>query len=92
MSRDYQARSPMCARIAWDDPELSAPDAPDGALSRAMAYAGAPRDVWNLNRLEEWHQVLGAVRFSSDWNAPHAAGKLRPGVQLSAIRAFLHKQ
>jgi hypothetical protein len=57
-----------------------------------MAYAGAPRDVWNLNRLEEWHQVLGAVRSSSDWNAPHAAGKLRPGVQLSAIRAFLHKQ
>jgi pimeloyl-ACP methyl ester carboxylesterase len=92
VSRDYQARSPMCARIAWDDPELTAPDAPDGALSRAMAYAGAPRDVWNLNRLEEWHQVLGAVRFSSDWNAPHAAGKLRPGVQLSAIRAFLHKQ
>src|SRR5580698_4191826 len=24
VSRDYQARSPMCARIAWDDPELTA--------------------------------------------------------------------
>jgi pimeloyl-ACP methyl ester carboxylesterase len=88
VSRDYQARSPMCARIAWDDPELTAPDAPDGALSRAMAYAGAPCDVWNLDRLEEWHQVLGAVRFSSDWNAPYAAGQLRPGVPENAEQAL----
>jgi pimeloyl-ACP methyl ester carboxylesterase len=79
-SPDYQARSPMCAEIAWDDPALTAPDAPDGALSRAMAYASAPCDVWRLDRLEEWHQVLAAVRFSSDWNEPHAAGQLRPGV------------
>lgn len=77
-SPDYQARSPMCAEIAWDDPLLTGPDAPDGALSRAMALAGAPCDIWRLDRLEEWHRVLAAVRFSSDWNAPHAAGQLRP--------------
>jgi pimeloyl-ACP methyl ester carboxylesterase len=79
-SLDYQARSPMCGEIAWDDPALTASDAPDGALSRAMAYAGAPCDIWRLDRLTEWHRVLAAIRFSSDWNAPHAAGQLRPGV------------
>ena len=66
--------------ISWDDPELTGPDAPDGALSRAMAHASAPDDVWALDRLDEWHRVLADVRFSSDWNAPYAAGLLRPGV------------
>jgi pimeloyl-ACP methyl ester carboxylesterase len=45
-----------------------------------MAYAGAPCDIWRLDWLEDWHRVLAAVTFSSDWNAPHAAGRLRPGV------------
>jgi pimeloyl-ACP methyl ester carboxylesterase len=63
---------------AWDDPALTEPDSPDGALSRAMAYAGAPCDIWRLDRLDDWHRVLAGVRFSSDWNAPHAAGQLRP--------------
>jgi pimeloyl-ACP methyl ester carboxylesterase len=75
----YQARAALCTEIAWDDPGLTGADAPDGALSRAMAYASAPRDIWQLSRLHEWHRVLAAVRFSSDWNAPHAAGQLRPG-------------
>jgi pimeloyl-ACP methyl ester carboxylesterase len=88
VSPDYQARSPMCTEVAWDDPELTAPDAPDGALSRAMAYAGAPCDVWRLDRLEEWHRALAAIRFSSDWNAPHAAGQLRPGVPEHAERVL----
>jgi pimeloyl-ACP methyl ester carboxylesterase len=79
-SPDYQVRSPMCAEIAWDDPVLTGPTAADGALSRAMAYAGAPCDIWRLDRLQEWHRVLAAVQFSSDWNAPYAAGQLRPGV------------
>lgn len=59
---------------------LTGPAASDGALSRAMAYAGAPCDIWRLDWLEDWHRVLAAVTFSSDWNAPHAAGRLRPGV------------
>jgi pimeloyl-ACP methyl ester carboxylesterase len=87
-SLDYQARSLMCTEIAWDDPGLTSPDAPDGALSQAMAYASAPRDIWNLDRLEEWHRVLAAIRFSSDWNAPHAAGQLRPGVPEHAERVL----
>ncbi len=29
--------------------------------------------------IDDWHRVLAGVRFSSDWNAPHAAGRLRPG-------------
>lgn len=40
-SADYQARKPMSTEIAWDDPALTGPDAPDGALSRGMAYARA---------------------------------------------------
>jgi pimeloyl-ACP methyl ester carboxylesterase len=79
-SADYQARKPMCAEIAWDDPALTGPDAPDGALSRAMAHAGAPFDIWHLDRLDDWHRILAGVSFSSDWNAPHAAGQLRPVV------------
>jgi pimeloyl-ACP methyl ester carboxylesterase len=77
---DYQARAPLCPSIAWNDPVLTGPDAPDGALSRAMAYAGAPFDIWRLDRLDDWHRVLAAVRFSSDWNAPHTAGQLRPAM------------
>jgi pimeloyl-ACP methyl ester carboxylesterase len=79
-SADYQARAPLCTEIGWDDPALTGPDAPDGALSRAMAYAAAPCNIWQLDRLDEWHQVLARVRFSSDWDAPYATGQLRPGV------------
>lgn len=77
-SADYRARKQLCTEIAWDDLALTGPDADDGALSRAMAHAGAPFDIWRLDRLDEWHRVLAGVRFSSDWNAPHAAGQLRP--------------
>lgn len=78
-SADYQARAPTRAQIARDDPALTGPEAPDGALSRAMAYAGAPLDIWRLDRLGDWQHVLAGVRFSSDWNALHADGQLRPG-------------
>ena len=79
-SSDHQARKRMCPEIAWDDPALTGPDAPDGALSRAMAHTGAPLDIWRLDRLDDWHQILAGVTFSSDWNAPHAAGQLRPAM------------
>jgi pimeloyl-ACP methyl ester carboxylesterase len=85
-SADYQARALLSPAVAWNDPALTGPDAPDGALSRAMAYAGAPFDIWRLDRLEDWHRVLAGVRFSSDWNAPHAAGQLRPATPDDAER------
>lgn len=78
-SADHQARAQLCPEIAWDDPVLTGPGAPDGAPSRAMAYAGAPREIWHLDRLDDWHRILAGVRFSSDWNGPYAVGQLRPG-------------
>jgi pimeloyl-ACP methyl ester carboxylesterase len=32
--------------------------------------------------------VLAAVRFSSDWNAPYAAGRLRPAAPADPVRAL----
>ena len=66
--------------MGLDDPALTAPTARDGALSRGMACGHAPRGIWQLDRLDQWHQVLAGVCFSSDWNAPHPAGLLRPPV------------
>jgi pimeloyl-ACP methyl ester carboxylesterase len=77
-SADYVSRMPLCTEVAWDDPVLTGSGAPDGALSRAMAYASAPHNIWRLDRIGDWHRVLEGVRFSSDWNQPHAAGLLRP--------------
>jgi pimeloyl-ACP methyl ester carboxylesterase len=78
-SDDYRERSLLCTEVGFDDPLLSAPDAPDGALSRAMAEGDAPHQIWRLDRLDEWRRVLAGVAFSSDFNRPFAAGTLRPG-------------
>lgn len=77
-SADYRQRSRLCTDIGFDDPVLAAPTAPDGALSRAMAHAGAPLQIWRLDRLDAWHRVLSRVRFSSDYNGPYARGSLHP--------------
>lgn len=87
-SPDYRSRMPLCTQVAWDDPVLAGPDAPDGALSRAMAFGSAPLNIWHLDRIDEWHRVLGGVRFSSDWNEPHAAGLLRPSAPDDAPRVL----
>ncbi|MDI6103358.1 alpha/beta hydrolase [Actinoplanes sp. NEAU-A12] len=78
-SAEYRQRRELCADISFDDPLLTGPAAPDGALSRAMAHAHAPLQVWRLDRLDAWRQVLGRVRFSSDYNRPYASGSLLPG-------------
>ena len=87
-SADYRSRAALCPEVGWDNPELTGPEAPDGALSRAMAYADAPQMIWHLDRIEEWHRVLAAVRFSSDWNAAYSAGQVRPGLPTEAPRVL----
>lgn len=77
-STDFQQRSALCTEVGFDDPILASPTAPDGALSRAMAFGGAPVQVWRLDRLDAWHQVLERVRFSSDYNQPYVSGSLLP--------------
>jgi pimeloyl-ACP methyl ester carboxylesterase len=87
-SPDYRSRLRLCTQVGWDDPVLTGPGAPDGALSRAMAYGSAPHDIWRLDRLSEWHQVLDRISFSSDWNEPHARGLLRRAAPDDAPRVL----
>jgi pimeloyl-ACP methyl ester carboxylesterase len=53
-------------------------DGNDPDLSRAMAFADLPVAIWRLDRADEWRAVLAGVRFTGDWNAPFAAGTLKP--------------
>ncbi|WP_436534355.1 alpha/beta fold hydrolase [Actinoplanes sp. HUAS TT8] len=78
-SEDYQQRRELCTNIGFDDPLMTDPDAPDGALSRAMAYGDAPLMVWRLDRLDDWHRILDGTRFSNDFNGPYSSGTLLPG-------------
>lgn len=78
-SIDYVARRRLCTQVGFDNPVLTSSGAPDGALSRAMAFGRAPRDVWRLGRLDDYHRVLERVRFSSDYNRPFTTGTLRSG-------------
>ncbi len=85
---DYRERAALCPPVDWADPALTGPDAPDGALSRAMAYACAAMDVWRPERRDGWRETLAGVRFSSDWNAPFAAGTLPPGGPADPVGAL----
>jgi len=87
-SVDYQEREALCTEIDFADPLLTSPDAPDGALSRAMAFGSAPQSIWRLDRLAEWHQVLASTRFTSDWNESYASGTLRPAAPDDAPRVL----
>ncbi|WIM92493.1 alpha/beta hydrolase [Actinoplanes oblitus] len=78
-SADYQQRRRLCTEVGFDDPLLTGPAAPDGALSRAMADAEAPLQVWRLDRLDRWREVLDRVRFSSDYDRPYLSGSWPPG-------------
>ncbi|MGX6608329.1 alpha/beta fold hydrolase [Micromonosporaceae bacterium Da 78-11] len=78
-SPDYRQRSDLCTDIDFDDPMLTGPTAPDCALSRAMADADTPVQIWRLDRLDAWRRVLDRVRFTSDFNRPYLNGSLLPG-------------
>jgi pimeloyl-ACP methyl ester carboxylesterase len=79
VSAEYRRRAEECPEVSF------VVGGPDGALSRAMAYAGAPLQIWRLDRLEAWHRVLEQVRFSSDYNGPFAAGTLRPSAPADPV-------
>jgi pimeloyl-ACP methyl ester carboxylesterase len=88
---DFVERGALCTPVDFADPALTGPEAPDGALIRAMAVGSAARDVWQLDRLGQWHEVLERVRFSSDWNEPYTAGTLRrpaPDDPAAALRGW----
>jgi pimeloyl-ACP methyl ester carboxylesterase len=85
---EYQRRAGRCTTVDFGDPELTGDRAPDGALSRAMAFGSAAHNVWCLDRLDEWHRVLERVRFSSDWNEPYERGTLRSGAPDDAPRVL----
>ncbi|GLY04115.1 alpha/beta hydrolase [Actinoplanes sp. NBRC 101535] len=68
-------RLALSTPVSFDDPLLTGTD---GALSRAMAHGDAAQMIWQLDRLDEWRQVLDRVRFTSDYNEMHASGRLRP--------------
>ena len=74
----YRQRAALCTAVSFDDPGLTGPQAPDGALSRAMAHADAPLQIWRLDRLDAWRRVLDQVRFTNDFNRLYATGALRP--------------
>jgi pimeloyl-ACP methyl ester carboxylesterase len=86
---DYQQRAALCTTVSFDDPDLTDPQAPDGALSRAMAHADAPLQIWRLDRLDAWRRVLDQVRFTNDYNHLYATGALRPAAADNATE-ILH--
>jgi pimeloyl-ACP methyl ester carboxylesterase len=55
----------------WADPSLSGP-----GLTRAVAIAGAPANVWRAAALPGYLDRLAAVRFSAEWMRPWRAGTL----------------
>lgn len=85
-SSDYQERRELCADVDVDDPVLAESD---GALSRAMAEADAPLQVWRLDRLDAWRRVLDRVRFTSDYNRLYLSGSLLPGGPDNAAEVLL---
>jgi pimeloyl-ACP methyl ester carboxylesterase len=56
---------------AWADSSLSGPD-----LTRALAVAGAPANVWRRAALPGYLRLLDEVRFSGEWLRPWQAGVL----------------
>lgn len=58
------------------DEILGNPELDDRARTERMAATTAALDIWDLDLLPEWRQVLAGIRFSGDWMAPWRAGTL----------------
>jgi pimeloyl-ACP methyl ester carboxylesterase len=70
---DHRARRALCP-----GPDAAAlAGGPDGALSRAMAHACVPLNVWNRGRWDDFHATLDRVVFSDDWYRAFEAGVVR---------------
>jgi pimeloyl-ACP methyl ester carboxylesterase len=70
---EYQQR---VHRAKETDPAEFA-NAPDGALSRAMALDSLPLNVWHEARWPDWRTVLDEVIFSDGWADAFNAGGVR---------------
>lgn len=53
---------------------------PRNDLERTIDWAvsGASISIWDLDRLDEYLELLAQVRFSGDWTGPFRAGRLHP--------------
>jgi pimeloyl-ACP methyl ester carboxylesterase len=82
---EYQQRVPLATET---DP-ADFVHAPDGALSRAMAFDSLPLNVWDEQRWPQWRAVLDGVIFSDDWNDAFMSGgvrRARPDDPAAALR------
>lgn len=60
-------------------------------LTIQWAIDGAPRAIWNLDRMDEYLALLGEVGFTGEWIRPFQAGKLhtwRPEDPEATLRNF----
>jgi pimeloyl-ACP methyl ester carboxylesterase len=54
----------------WSDPSQ-----PETELARAAAVAGAPGNVWRLEAIPGYLEVLAGVRFGAEWQRPGPPGR-----------------
>jgi pimeloyl-ACP methyl ester carboxylesterase len=64
-------RRTAAAKRAWSDPALSGPE-----LTRAVAIAQAPADLWRQDAMAGYLARLQRIRFSAEWLRPWRAGTL----------------
>ena len=80
---EYQRRAGALQKM---DGELS-----DLEVTTQWAFNGAPLAIWNLDRLDEYLDLLRQVEFSGDWLEPFRTGILhpwRPADPEAVLRSF----
>jgi pimeloyl-ACP methyl ester carboxylesterase len=76
---EYQRRAGALQEL---DFELS-----DLEVTTQWAFNGAPLAIWNLDRLDEYLDLLRQVEFSGDWLEPCRTGTLHPSPRRSPRRS-----